>query len=346
MLMPSHLTRPITIQPGKTVSCTYISSAARSPEQVKRYSQPLGKANFGQEPLWTNVEFQVMQIHRDKTLIPDLEGGAMPCTIVKLCSLRNGGMQQCVGSPRIDICRNRIPGLVQLEPYGNDGRQPSLDALVAKDVYRHLLSSALQDRVEILCPWDAEDQWHRCQTRLVHPLVDLYLRISRVHDLAFMHSHNFGGIPSDPLLHVIRQPLVILAQYGSLHHRLLIHTLSNSSRNCVVSKTARDNQDQGAFASILGHQLTEMLDNPQAVLIHHVLLWRAVERFQRRVSGQAYPLSGGRTKGGHGAHGDEQIGITLSRPRQERSVAGLYTQRRRSDWSVYGSRTVHAYALC
>ena len=46
-----------------------------SPNQVKRYYQSLGKPNLGQEPLWTNLEFQVMQIHWDKTPIPGLENG-------------------------------------------------------------------------------------------------------------------------------------------------------------------------------------------------------------------------------------------------------------------------------
>lgn len=88
-----------------------------SPKQVKRYSQSLGKSNLGQVSLWANLGFKVMQIHRDKTPVPDLESGAMPCTIVKPCSLRNGSMQHCIGSPQIGVCRNRIPGLVQLEPY-------------------------------------------------------------------------------------------------------------------------------------------------------------------------------------------------------------------------------------
>jgi hypothetical protein len=48
-----------------------------SPKQVKPYSRPLGKSNLGQAPLWTNVEFQVMKIHRDKIIVPDLERGAI-----------------------------------------------------------------------------------------------------------------------------------------------------------------------------------------------------------------------------------------------------------------------------
>src|SRR4029450_2857235 len=85
-----------------------------SPKQVKRYAQPLGKPNFGQESLWANLEFQVMQVHWDKTPVSNLESGAMPCTIVQPCSLRNGSIQQCVSSPRIDICGNQIPVISQL----------------------------------------------------------------------------------------------------------------------------------------------------------------------------------------------------------------------------------------
>jgi hypothetical protein len=161
-----------------------------SPQQVKRYSQPLRKANLGQESLWANLEFKVMQVHRDKAPAPDLERGATPCTVVKSYALCNSGMQQRISGPRIDVCPNRIPGFLQLEPYGDNWRQPALDGLIAKDVCWPPPSSTLQDRVEIRCMGDAEDQRHWGQTCLGHPLIDFRLRFPRIDDLAFVNGYN------------------------------------------------------------------------------------------------------------------------------------------------------------
>ncbi len=132
-----------------------------SSKQVTRYSQSLGKPNLGQESLWANLEFQVMQIHWDKTPVPDLESSAMPCTIVKPCSLRNGDMQQRIGSPRADVRPNRIPGLLHLASHGDNWRQPALDGLVSQNVRWHPPSNVLQDRIAILYSWNAEDQRQR-----------------------------------------------------------------------------------------------------------------------------------------------------------------------------------------
>ena len=129
-----------------------------SPKQVKRYSQSLGKPNIGKKPLWANLEFQVMQIHRDKTFVSDLESGAMPGMLIKPCSLRNGDMQQRIGSPRADVRPNRIPGLLHLASHGDNWRQPALDGLVSQDGRWHPPASALQDRIAILYSWNADDQ--------------------------------------------------------------------------------------------------------------------------------------------------------------------------------------------
>ena len=75
--------------------------------------------------------------------------------------MRNGsGLAREIG---LDSCKKigaRIK-IVELEPHGDDRRKPALDGFVAKDVCWHPPSSILQDRVEILCSGDAEDQWRR-----------------------------------------------------------------------------------------------------------------------------------------------------------------------------------------
>src|SRR5712691_3160263 len=103
-----------------------------------------------------------MQVHRDKTPVPHLEIDEGSATVCKPCPACDVGMQQGIGCSRIDIHPNWIPGLVQPEPHRDHRGEPSLHRLIAKDMQWHRRRLPLENRLQILLLWDAEDERHWC----------------------------------------------------------------------------------------------------------------------------------------------------------------------------------------
>src|SRR5947207_15302154 len=116
-----------------------------------------------------------MQVNRDKTPVSHLEINEGSGAVCKPCPTCDVGMQQGIGCSRIDIHPNRVPGLVQPEPHRDHWCKPSLHRFVAKDMQWHPRRLLLENRLQILWPWDAEDERYRCQSPLAHPLVDFCL---------------------------------------------------------------------------------------------------------------------------------------------------------------------------